>query len=246
MSKDSQKHKNPIPKWGDDEIGEYLLENPDFFSRNPEILVNMATPGRYEKNPEGVVDFQQVMLDRLKGEIENLTACTQDVIETSRGNMSYQTRTHAAVLALMSASDEMTLARIITDDLPLLLDVDVVAYGFERDELTKPQLLALPGVRAYSSGYVDGCLGEGIEVQLMRDVLDDGTIFGEAAPLVRSAGVARIRQGVNTPTGMFALGSRTGGAFNSGQGTELLNFLARVVEKMFHRCLENSKQPNKQ
>ena len=33
----------------------------------------MATPGRYEKNPEGVVDFQQVMLDRLKGEIENLT-----------------------------------------------------------------------------------------------------------------------------------------------------------------------------
>ncbi|MDH5189199.1 MAG: DUF484 family protein [Rhodospirillaceae bacterium] len=242
MGTDIKGHKHPIPQWGDDEIGEYLLEHPDFFSRNPDILVNMATPGRYEQTPGGVVDFQQVMLDRLKGEIENLTACTQDVIETSRTNMSYQTRTHAAVLALLSASDALTLARIIIDDLPLLLDVDVVAYGFERDSLARPQLLALPGVHAYSKGYVDSCLGEGVEVQLMRDVLDDGTIFGEAASLVNSAGIARIRQGASTPNGLFALGSRTNGAFNSGQGTELLNFLARVVEKMFHRCLETPDQ----
>ena len=243
MSSKTTGRKNISPTFNEDEVGEYLLEHPDFFSQNPEILVNMATPGRFEPGKEGVVDFQQVMLDRLKGEIENLTACTQDVIETSRTNMSYQTRTHAAILALLSVDDAQTLAHIVTQDLPLLLDVDVVAFGFERDSNATPTLLSLPGVRAYPKGYVDGCLGEGTEVQLMRDVLDDGSIFGEAASLVRSAGMARLRQGAYTPTGLLALGSRTGGAFHPGQGSELLNFLARVVEKIFHRCLETAPLP---
>ena len=219
----------------DDDISQYLLDNPDFFSRNPEVLVQMQGPIAADRG-DGVVDFQSAMVDRLRDEIQNLTACTQDVIETSRTNMTYLTRTHAAVLALLSAQDGDHMARIITDDLPLLLDVDAVAFGFEQD--TKAEAaLRLPGVRMLPFSYLDAQIGEGGDVALIRDMLDDGTIFGDEHVDIRSAALARLRPSATTAGGLIALGSNMSGAFHAGQGTDLLNFLARVSEKLFQKWL---------
>lgn len=214
----------------DDEVGRYLMANPDFFSRNPEVLVEMKSPG--ESRKDGVVDFQAVMADRLRDEIQNLAACTQDVIETSRVNMTYLTRTHAAVLALLSAQDAAHMARIITNDLPLLLDVEYVAFGFEQD-IRAEAALRLPGARMLPMGHIDMLVGEGGDVFLERDLLDDGTVFGDDAPAIRSGAFARLRASQFTAQGVLALGATQPGAFHSGQGTDLLNFLTRVTEKLF-------------
>lgn len=222
----------------DDEIGQYLVDNPDFFSRNPDVLVQMKGPTATE-TADGVVDFQSVMVDRLRDEIQNLTACTQDVIETSRTNMTYLTRTHAAVLAVLSAQDAEHMARIITDDLPLLLDVDAVAFGFEQD-MKAQAALRLPGARMYPIDFMDAQIGEGGDVALVRDMLDDGTIFGDNSTLVQSAALARLRPSATTAGGMIALGSAIPGAFHPGQGSDLLNFLARVCEKLFQKWLTNA------
>jgi uncharacterized protein YigA (DUF484 family) len=219
----------------DEDIGQYLLDNPGFFSRNPEILVNMQGPTTAPR-ADGAIDFQAAMVDRLRDEIQNLTACTQDVIETSRSNMTYLTRTHAAVLALLSAQDAAHMARIITEDLPLLLDVDVVAFGFEQ-HIKAEAALRLPGVRMLPMNFLDAHIGEGGDVALVRDMLDDGTIFGEDCTAVRSAALARLRPSAYTAGGVIALGSYMSGAFHAGQGTDLLNFLARVSEKLFQKWL---------
>jgi uncharacterized protein YigA (DUF484 family) len=55
-------------------------------------------------------------------------------------------------------------------------------------------------------------------------------IFGPAADLVKSEALLRLHPSSHTPTGIIAIGSRTEGTFDPGQGTELLAFLARVVE----------------
>jgi len=220
----------------DDVVGQFLRDNPDFFSRNPEVLVKMESPGRYTDAPKGVVDFQTVMVDRLRDEVQNLAACTQDVIETSRNNMTYLTRTHAAVLALLSAHDAAHMARIITDDLPLLLDVDFVAFGFEQD-IKAETALRLPGVRMLPFGYIDAQVGVGGDVALVQDLMDDGTLFADQSENVQSAALARLRASPHTASGMLVLGSATPGAFHPGQGTDLLNFLARTTEKLFSKWL---------
>jgi len=225
------------PLLSDGDIGQYLLDNPEFFSRNPDVLVQMKGP--IADRGAGVVDFQSAMVDRLRDEIQNLTACTQDVIETSRSNMTYLTRTHAATLALLSAQDADHMARIISDDLPLLLDVDVVAFGFEQD-IRAEAALRLPGVRMLPFSYLDAQIGEGGDVALIRDMLDDGTIFGDQHEMVRSAALARLRPGANCASGVLALGSSMSGAFHAGQGTDLLNFLARVCEKLFQKWLSKA------
>jgi len=218
------------------EVSRFLRENPDFFSRNPEILVKMESPSRYSDTPKGIVDFQTVMVDRLRDEVQNLAACTQDVIETSRNNMTFLTRTHAAVLALLSAHDAGHMARILTDDLPLLLDVDFVAFGFEQD-IKAEAALRLPGVRMLPFGFVDAQVGVGGDVGLYQHIADDGSIFGDHSEDVHSAGLARLRSGAHMASGLLALGSATPGTFHPGQATDLLNFLARATEKMMSQWL---------
>ena len=222
----------------EDDIGDYLVKHPDFFSRNPSVLVQMNGPVGLERT-DGAIDFQAAMVERMRDEMQNLTACAQDVIETSRTNMTYLTRTHAAVLALLSAQDASHMARIITQDLPLLLDVDCVSFGFEQDYKAEAAL-RLPGVKMLPFHYLDAQMGEGGDVALVRDMLDDGTMFGDECSMVRSAALARLRPNATLAGGVIALGSSVPGAFHPGQGTDLLNFLARVTEKLFTKWLTHA------
>ncbi|MCH8237377.1 MAG: glycine/betaine/sarcosine/D-proline family reductase selenoprotein B, partial [Proteobacteria bacterium] len=127
----------------------------------------------------------------------------------------------------------------VETDLPLLLDVDVVTLGFE------PSAGPVPVAAVFSTaahrigkGTVDKLLGTDNNVRLLREIKDDGTIFGSAAGLARSAALARLRPGNNIPAGFMALGSR-GAAFGPGQGTELIGFLARVMEACIFRLVEH-------
>lgn len=216
-------------------VADYLERHPDFFVDRPELFKAMQAPGRFED--DGVVDFQRFQIDRHRSEIDELRNCAQEVIETSRSNLTIQTRTHAAVLAMLNARTFKQLTRIVVDDMPLLLDVDVVAFGFEPTGLALPELSASPDVRMLPEDTVDMTVGADHDAALYRDFMDDGTVFASAAGLVKSAACARLRPGLGLPPGLLALGSR-GDTFRPGQGTELLSFLARITELCIRRLLE--------
>lgn len=209
-----------------DDVAVFLMQNPMFFTEHPDLLDFVQLPDRFDAG--GVVDFQRYQLQRRDSEIDELRNCAQDVIETSRTNMSVQTRTHAAVLAILHASTVQQLYRIVSDDLPILLDIDVAAVGFEPSTHANVAVLS-EHLRTLPPNTVDAVVGRDQDVQLYREFWDDGTVFGSAAGLVKSAAVARIKPGVAMPSGLLALGARDG-TFRPGQGTELFSFLARVVE----------------
>ncbi len=229
------------PRAVDDEtVAAYLRDHRDFLLRHPEVLDTLAPPSRRAaEDADGrVVDMQHFMLERLRGEIDNLRASALDLIDTSRRNLSIQNRTHAAALALMGAQDFAHMVRIVGDDLPLLLDVDTVVLGFEPPASPLSDLV-LPDLRQLAAGTVDLVLGT-TDVKLLRDTSDDGTIFGSGAGLVRSAALARLMPSQTLPGGLLALGSRGRGAFHAGQGTDLIGFLARVAERCARRWLEDA------
>ena len=216
-----------------EQVSNFLSNNPNFFKDNPDALQSIEIPSRW--SGDGVADMQKFMLEQLRGEINNLRDCAQDVIETSRTNMSIQTRTHTAVLALLSASNFSQLISVISEDFPLLLDIHVAIIGFEPANSPETELLN-DAVTCYLPGDVDRLIGSDQDVLLMQNVNDDGSLFGEGAGLVHSAALARLRPGRRRPTGLLALGAR-GSAFYPGQGTELIGFLARVLERCIDRCL---------
>ena len=217
----------------DEAVIEFLHNNSDFLVRHPDLVESLQPPSRW--SGDTVIDMQQFVLERLRGEIDNLRASSMDLIDTSRRNLSVQNRTHAAALALLAANDFAHMLRIVSDDLPLLLDVDTVVIGFEPPRIPLSGLV-LPEVRQFPSGLPDQVLGQA-DVVLLRETSDDGTIFGAGAGLVRSAALARLRPSEHLPGGLLALGSRGSGVFHAGQGTDLIAFLARVAERCTERLL---------
>jgi uncharacterized protein len=213
-------------------VVDYLRGHRDFFVKRADLLQEMTPPARW--SGDTVVDMQRHMLDSLRGEIAGLRDCANEVIETSRANLATQTRTHAAVLALAASANLADLVRAVSDDLPILLDVDVATLGVEPISGLEPMV---GGVGRLRAGDVDRFVGVGREVALYREMSDDGTIFGAGAGLVRSAALARLRYGEDGPSGLLAFGSRSDGAFHPGQGSELLRFLGRIVDVCLIRLL---------
>ena len=216
----------------DDQVAGYLRAHPEFFATRPELLRVMAAPSRW--SGDTVVDLQRFQVESLRGEIAGLRDCANEVIETSRTNLAIQTRTHAAVLALIAAPDLEHLLRVVSDDLAILLGVDVAVLSVEPAACLQ---VLIGGIGRLRSGDVDRFVGPGRDVALYREMVDDGTLFGAGAGLVRSAALARIRWAEEMPVGLLGFGCRRDGAFHPGQGTELLRFLAKIVEVCLSRLL---------
>jgi uncharacterized protein len=211
---------------GSAEVLAYLRQHPDFLVENEELL-EVLTPPTVNRG-ERVVDMQHFMLERQRAEITRLKTQQRAIIATTRANLTSQSRVHAAVLSLLAAQSFEQLIQIVTTDLGVLLDADVVTIGVEQIGPQRPRLNH-QGVQILDAGTVDGVLGPEREVVLYPDLVGDPKLFGSGAGLVRSAAILRLAVSAAAPPGLLCIGTRRAGKFHPGQGTELLGFLARAL-----------------
>lgn len=228
-----QTHRMPDGLTAED-VCAYLREHPDFLAQNAD-LVHHLTPPSVDRG-RGVVDLQAFMVERLRGEIRQLKDQQRELVTTTRANMNSQNRIHAAVLFLLDAQNFEQLIQTITTDLAVLLDLDVACLVVESNGLDIPHVHR-SGVRVVEPGTVSHWLGRR-DVALHNDIQGDPDIFGPGAGLVRSQALIRIQVSSETPEGLLAFGSREPDMFHPGQGTELVGFLARVVERVIRSWLE--------
>lgn len=217
-----------------EQVASYLRRNPDFFALQPDLLTALTPPERWAGDT--VVDIQQFIVDGLREQMDGLRDCATEVIETSRSNMAYQQKTHAAVLKLLNANSLEQLVESINNDLPGVLDVDVVALALEQTGSIDCESLK---VTPLVPGEVDYLLGAGQDVLLLADLADEAQIFGSNSEQFRSAALVRLDPGPIAPSGVLAMGALQEAAFHPSQGTELLAFLARVVGFCIHRSYEH-------
>src|SRR6516162_4162544 len=100
-----------------------------YLRQHPEALRLVRPPAR--DNGDGVLDFQHFLLERLRRDVVRLEDEQKSLISTSRGNLVSQCRVHKAVVAMLRAPSFEHLLQIVTTDLALLIDVDVVTLGVE-------------------------------------------------------------------------------------------------------------------
>jgi uncharacterized protein YigA (DUF484 family) len=214
------------PETGSREVIAYLRRHPDFLDKHPEALRLLHPPGR--EVGDGVVDFSQFLFDRQRTELSRLNAEYRNLISVSRGNLASQSRVHKAALAILAAPSFGQLLQIVTTDLAVVLDVDIVTIAVENIAGVAPRF-PVQGIQLLQAGTVEELLGEERTVLYEADIAGDPALFGSAAGLVRSQALLRLRFGRETPTGLLCIGTRKPGRFHPGLGTELLGFLARIV-----------------
>ncbi len=215
-------------------VAEYLRQHPDFLARNPALLEGMEIPGRDQGN--GVVDLQRFMVERLRSDLAEMSAARDELVINVRTNMATQSRTHKAIIALLAARSFEHFVETVTTDLAIVLDLDVVALAVEqseRDDHSQPPA----GVRCLQPGAINEVLGPTQNILLRSDIDGDPMIFGAGAGLVRSDALIRLDISSEAPPALLALGSRQSDQYDPGQGTELLRFLAQVIEHTFRAWL---------
>ena len=90
-----------------------------------------------------------------------------------------------------------------------------------------------PGVKVMFSGTVK-TFGRSWSLShpsylLVDETDDNAALYGASAGIVRSDVMIALADGEGMPVGLFAVGCRTPGHFEAGQGTELIAFLAHVT-----------------
>jgi uncharacterized protein len=216
----------------------YLREHPDFLECHPDALPLLRAPSR--GTGDGVLDFQHFMLERLRHDLGQLQDEQKNLIALSRGNLASQSRVHKATLAMLKAASFEHLLQILTTDLAVLVDVDVVALGVE-STAARTTRMPVHGIHLLRSGMVDHLLGADRDVLLCTDIKGDPALFGGAAGLVRSQALLRLSFARSARSGLMCIGTRKAGTFHPGLGTELLCFLARAVEITIIQWLERGR-----
>ena len=201
----------------------YLRRNPRVLLNNPDLLSALAPDTRFETE-EVVVDMQRFVVERLRRQVDEMKAASERLVTTTRSNMSLVERTMECALALLYARDYSELAQILHDDLPVHLGVDAISIAFETDSLP---VEASHIVKALPPGTVDQLVGPESS-RIRPGTQGEALIYGSAAGLVRSDALVALPEGEGLPVGVFAVGCRAANHFESGQGTELIAFLAHV------------------
>ena len=208
----------------------WLRRHPDFLHEYSEVLT-FLTPPEY-KSGERIVDMQRFMLDRMKDDLSDLRRREKQLISAVEGNAAGQSKVHQAVLSVVGASDIHALNSAIRTKLPGILDVEAAVLCIE-----EPGALALAGANAIGTGGIANLMGPKRRVLLQGNTPGEAIVFGGEAERVKSLAYLRLRTGKNSPAMLLALGSGRDDGFDRQQGTELITFLADVLEERMKQCL---------
>jgi len=207
----------------------FLMQNPDFLINNPDLYSILTPPDRSEG--DRIVDFQNIMIEKIKKNLKDLQHNQGHLIDTSRNNLTTQAQVHEAVLCLLETEALNHIGHIVTQDWADMLHIDVIRICFEVDHPINPP--ALKEITLLQKGRVNEYLNQEDIILLRGEANVSEDIFGPAKPLVKTEALIKIPKTKYNPPGILAFGSRDLDMFYPGQGTELLRFLG----KSYHKCM---------
>lgn len=223
---------------GPETIKAYIRAHPELIADDPDLL-NTIVPSSY--SDDGVVyDVQRFAIDRLKGHGDEIVRQRDRAIATLRSNTDAWGVTQKAVLTILEARNFEDMIRVITEDLGPLLGVDRVLLCVEESHegmIDDMNAAAKLGVKTVPECVVDTMIDEGTYTTLKGDTRGPGMIWGKEADDIRSYAFVRLAVSPIAPPALLALGSYAPNGFHEDQGTELLTFVAQVIERQVRAWL---------
>ncbi len=219
---------------GAEAVAEYLRRHPDFLIDRPDLIA-VLTPPAYHRG-EGVVDLQRFMLESLRAEHEAQQSRENRLLNAAEQRDASQSRVQEAALALLQARSFEHLIRTVNERVAERRRVSAVRLCVESGESTSGAS-AKAGVVVIEPGTIDKWMRRTDDIVLVGGAPGRRAIFGAGAGEVRSYALLRLGFGAKSPGGLLALGSSDADGFHPRQGTELIDFLARVLEHCVRRWL---------
>lgn len=211
-----------------EEVAAFLVANPDFLARRPELYRVLAPPRRL--HGENLADHMVAMVAAERARLSTIEAEMQEALAHGRAGAGLALRVRLAVLALMRARD---VTDTIGQELPPLLRVESCTLLAEPRRAGRSGL-PRQGVRALPEGAVARLLGPGRDARIRTEPTEAELLHAEAAPLVARDALVRVPLCCGTPC-LLALGARDAAALPARQAAQTLAFLGRAVAAALSR-----------
>jgi uncharacterized protein YigA (DUF484 family) len=203
-----------------------LIAHAEWLRQDAELLQALGL------RPEAanVVEFGPIALSRVSEAHRRESDERRRLEAVARANYAAQAQTHAAVIDLMESVSLEDVARRL-DDLARIrfgLALGAIAIEGGGGEATPDAWTPL------LPGQVDAILGAHRLARLGRCPTAAG-LFGALAPQIGSVAILRLQLWRPERLGVIAFGAFDPTAFSAEMGSELVTFLARVVERTAER-----------
>ena len=209
----------------DDEIIQFLEQNPEFFKRHPDILQSLYIP--HEIGPAVSLVERQINLLREKNTA--LEKQLESLVDIARENTQIQQQIHHLILDVLSAPDAHVILNLLTEKLAKNFDVEHVVIRLFADK-DHP-------LETIDSGWL-------LTSQSARQTLDEFTptseplcgrlhasqlkrLFGQHAESIHSSVLIPLRKG--SLHGAIALGSSDEHRFNPAMDTLYMKRLGEMI-----------------
>jgi len=208
-------------------VRQMLMTNPDWVREDTELLSHLAA----KPTAKGVADLGFVVREKLLGEVRDLKQRQQAIADHARNNLALLARAQTFVLSLMECANLDELDYKLAWEAPAALGIEKARLYLEG---ATPMIVS-EAIHACGNGLADELLGDENDFTGGCAPRTSRTLYGET---MGSHALCRIEAAGRT--GMLALAAIEPDQFHTGQGTEILNFVARAVERLMDRWLSET------
>lgn len=206
-------------------VRRFLTANPHFLRDDPDLMAELGL----RIDAANVVDFGPAALARVHAAHHQETVVRRYLEDTAQANFAAQAQTHAAVVDMLEARNLADLARRVDDLAQLRFGLSAGVLALEGPGRTPA------GWRMLVEGQVDLILGGGERRASMGLQPTALGLFVNSPEPIQSMALVRLAIWEPARQGLIAFGSTDPEAFTPDMGTELVSFLARVVERTAER-----------
>jgi len=208
-----------------DAVRRFLQEAPDFLRQDAGLLAELGL----KADAANVIEFGPAALARVHAAHQMESSARRYLEATAQENFAAQAQTHGAVIDILESRNHADLARRVEELAQRRFGLAAAAVALEGPGRTPA------GWRPLAEGQVDLALGGSQRLDAMGFLPTAHGLFRDTGAEVRS--VALVRMAIWEPArqGLLAFGSADPEGFTPEMGTELVSFLARVVERTAER-----------
>lgn len=212
----------------EDDIRDFLVQNPDYLQKNPELLSLLQVP-----HPSGAaVSLVERQVSVLRERNVDLRHRLRDLGSTAKENDQLFADTRNLVLSLLSANSLSELEQALLSVLRDRFDIEYASFSlFEEAFPGDGPLRRLP--ESQFKGRLGALLRNGVSgCSALR--AEEFEFLFPGARLVGSAAIAVLEHD-GRALGAIAVGSSNAGHYGSSMGTLFLEFAAEVLARLLPR-----------
>jgi len=226
--------KSLIEREFEKSVVRYLQKNPEFFSREPELLANMLL-AHESGSAISLVERQVAVLRQQK---DDLKKQLHILVQNSRTNEELSNKINSLIIALLGAANIIEFLDIISNQLQKDFKADSVVLRLFQSQFKNVQENTILQTREEFVDWSEPVLGAFEKVikgrqpvcgNLKKGQLD--SLFETQAETISSAALIPLIDNKETRIcyGMLAIGSKDRNHFHAEMGTLFLSHLGNII-----------------